>query len=1189
MKRNLVYGLGFFLIAMPVFSQLEPCGLYERDGVPGYGMADLYHSVNFWLEEGTQPTYPDFDDNGVVNVLDLVKQVSCVGDLSPGLLGSYYGFQDGTEGQVITFDTLDNRPVDQEPTTIRATEFFEDLSSREFIDSDMRQQFGAVFKGFLYVPESANYTLHIFGNRGMRVTLDGQQILFFDGSPRNDDMTTFLEEGLYPVQIDYYNTTGTGTILFDWSSDGSVIGPSSQTIGPQYLYHQTEVVPQYTQTDVEIYFDPPPGGRSNGIPTSFNVYALGPNSDMQLFENGQEVTMKDGIFSVNKNLSQGLNAYEYRLVDADGRETTRTFHIYRNNANRNPGVAARLYATEVYELVPDPKTLPLFDVQVHTSPEIVENNNRSSVGNRTVTRGTLVEIEGLLQVNVAANYEFRIAGDAGLWVNGQSLAGIWVNYAGEWDNRGEIFLDLGLHHFRAIVYEPWDAPNLNVYWRRDGGPEEEIPANLFSHDPAWITPPTAPLTRATGGRVNDNLVAEYLFNPGAVFEDTSGNNYHLVTDPRAFPRPTGGITYQNGGLLFSEQGGVFAVSQAFKSSGFTMEVDFTYDRPIDDWNSRYLMSLTTPNYGWLAQLRIVNDQLRFRAWDGNGNNEQITIDNVIVPGQRMHVAAVCTANDMQLFIDGVLVGTEPININFALWDTLAVLNVGQRYNRRADVSNYDEQMIGTFYAAAAYGRALSGAAINTNRNANLTINPTVGPLPAPSVDAFPPAGTNQADLDEAHHILNRLSFGPSPDSITDVLNMGVNGWISQQMNPQSIDDSELEAMLAEDYFRRFDHRQEFRAASLFRMMHSKRQLLEVMAQFWENHFNTQMGKTDNVIEENYENEQFRTHAFGNFLDLLKTSAENYPMTVYLDSVSNVVGAPNENYSREILELHCYGVNNGYTQADIVEAARCFTGWTVRRGKFYFNPGYHDYGEKNLLGITIPAGGGYKDAIILMEHLVSSQETADFITWKLSQMLIDDDPPADVLAAASTTFMNTDGDISQVLQTILNHARFRTDLAYRGNKVKTPLEFLTSVARATESFPMTISSVNYLEDMGMELYEKADPTGYDEAGVAWIDTNSLLNRWNLINDIATNRGDGDNIGVNISHFIHRRGLTTASQILDFFEDITTHGTEPAGVRAIAENWMTNGDPGSFVVDDATLNSRIRQTLSLYLRLAEFNKQ
>jgi len=240
-------------------------------------------------------------------------------------------------------------------------------------------------------------------------------------------------------------------------------------------------------------------------------------------------------------------------------------------------------------------------------------------------------------------------------------------------------------------------------------------------------------------------------------------------------------------------------------------------------------------------------------------------------------------------------------------------------------------------------------------------------------------------------------------------------------------------------------------------------------------------------------------------------------------------------------------------------------------------------------MTIPGGGGMSAGLMVIDNLVPSSETADFITWKLCQVLIADDTPADVWAAASATFAGTDGDITQVLQTITNHARFRTDLAYRSNKVKTPMEFLASLLRATESRPAINSMTNYLNLMGMEMFNFADPTGFPEEAVSWIDTNSLLVRWNMINDLTSNRGNGRTIGFDIKSLSQKYQWTTADSILDFFENITSHGTEPAGVRAITEAWLTDGNPGGFTLTDSVIANQARQTLGLYFRLSEFNKQ
>jgi len=315
------------------------------------------------------------------------------------------------------------------------------------------------------------------------------------------------------------------------------------------------------------------------------------------------------------------------------------------------------------------------------------------------------------------------------------------------------------------------------------------------------------------------------------------------------------------------------------------------------------------------------------------------------------------------------------------------------------------------------------------------------------------------------------------------------------------------------------------------------------------------------------------------------------MNVYLDNIYNVVGAPNENYAREIFELHTFGANNGYTQEDIVQAARCFTGWSIKRGKFHFYPGLHDFGEKYIpsLNLTIPEGGGLIDGILLIDEIMASQECADFVTWKICQLLIGDDPPSDVTAAGAATFLASNGDIQQVLSTILAHPRFRTDFTYRQNKVKTPFEFMVSAVRLTESHPSFHGMNYYLEKMGMEIFNYPFPTGFEEAGSFWVNTNSLLFRWNFVHQVTSNRGNGNAPAMDIKGFVNSRGLSTSTEIMNLFEGLTTHGRQEASVFGILEDHLTNGDPGNFSVTPQTIDQEIRHTLSLFLRLPEYNRQ
>jgi len=1182
----------FTLAAAPLAAQLEPCGFFEVDGQPGYGAPDLRFTAAFWLQTGAFPAVPDFNQDGRVNVLDLVSQSNCVDNLTHGLIGKYYGFADGTEGQSISFPDFNSLPGNPDPVLVRPTERFEVLDgNRGFMDSDMRRNFGAVYEGYLFVPETSQYTFNLFARRGARVYINGAQIMSVDGNPQTDDAVLNLSYGLNPIRVEYYTNTTNGRLLLEWSSNGSAIGPTAQVIEPWFFYHGDENVAPHAQTEIETLFNPPSGTRVDQAAPPIEVFVMGPNGDVSLDLGGEEKILVDGYLSENFALQPGLNRIPYTVSDSDGRVREGVYNLYYDAETlTTPGLAASFYATEWYDW-PLPKVDGLTAFARSTSPgiQLSEFNNITGVGHVGLHGGTIVRLAGTMFIGNAGEYEFRIADGGALFINGEQIAAIGFDYENQWNDDGVVNLPAGRHHVELWTGDPWDGPEMNVYWRLDGGPETLLPDSWFRYGQQHFRPVKQFVSGASTGRISLNQMCELMFQPGARFEDSSGNGLHFMPDPRAIERAAGGVTYQSPGYLRNEQAGVFMVAKIAAEERFSLEVDFVYEMEPNDWATRELISLTEGSWGSLARVYAQNDHVEFELYDNDGNRNTIEADNVLAEGQRYHVVATYDGTVMRLYANGAEVAALTVNARIHKWPNLASFNVGQYYIRRSDPSSNDDQVFATYLGAAAYSQNLSAAQVQINRQANLNINPTPGPLPAPPVTPYPLAGTTAADLDLAHHVLNRLSFGPSPDSVNQFLAMGIDPWIDQQLAPELIDDGEMENLLSFRPFHSANIIDDFRAELIFRMAMSQRQLLEVMTQFWENHFNTQIDKTQELAEEIAENQRFRTHAFGNFLDLLKSSAMHYPMTVYLDNDSNVVGAPNENYAREILELHCLGVNNGYTHDDIVEASRCFTGWTVQNGEFYFNPGLHDYGEKQLLGITIPAGGGMSDGIMLMEHLLTMPQTADFIAWKLCQVFIDDDPPADVVAAASGAFQASGGDIEQTLRAIFNHARFRTDLTYRGNKVKTPLEFLVSMARLAETPPLMTSVNYYLERMGMQLLSFPDPTGFAEEGVAWIDSNSLLERWNVINDVAANRGHGGTLGMNFKRYVEKRGATSSNELLDLFDSLTVHGSTAVGVRAVIEDWMTNGDPGSFVLDDDSLDNRVRQAFMLYLRLPEMNKQ
>ena len=342
---------------------------------------------------------------------------------------------------------------------------------------------------------------------------------------------------------------------------------------------------------------------------------------------------------------------------------------------------------------------------------------------------------------------------------------------------------------------------------------------------------------------------------------------------------------------------------------------------------------------------------------------------------------------------------------------------------------------------------------------------------------------------------------------------------------------------------------------LVRAVHSERQLQEVLVDFWFNHFNVFAGKNQLIrpylIE--YERDVIRSRVFGRFRDLLGAVAHSPAMLLYLDNwlssdpdARNVAsirrdrtqmlpprigsrfgrfdrraGARrnprptvqpgrrsglNENYARELLELHTLGVDGGYTQRDVVEVARALTGWTLAPvqagGGFRFEPRLHDDGRKLVLGHTLAADGGKRDGDRVLDLLASHPSTARFVSEKLARRFVADTPPQTLVDRAAATFHETDGDLRAVVRTIIGSGAFVAPEAYRV-KVKTPLEYAASAARAVGADVRRGGGLaRALTELGMPLYACQPPTGYADEAAAWVNTGALLTRMNLAVALAS---------------------------------------------------------------------------------------
>ncbi|HKD60355.1 MAG TPA: DUF1800 domain-containing protein [Terracidiphilus sp.] len=330
--------------------------------------------------------------------------------------------------------------------------------------------------------------------------------------------------------------------------------------------------------------------------------------------------------------------------------------------------------------------------------------------------------------------------------------------------------------------------------------------------------------------------------------------------------------------------------------------------------------------------------------------------------------------------------------------------------------------------------------------------------------------------------------------------------------------------------------EEIIAQRLTRDIYSNAQLQEVMTDFWMNHFNVFLHKNDETpyYLVSFERDVIRPRALGKFEDLLEATAHSPAMMLYLDNASSIGPDSfaaeraqfrpnnnnkkrreglNENYARELMELHTLGVNGGYTQTDVTQVARILTGWGVERpqrgGGFQFEPKRHEPGTKIVMGKKFK-DRGEQEGRELLHMLATKPATAQFISRKLAVRFVSDDPPQALVDRMAKTFLSSDGDISAVLTTLFHSSEFWDTNVYRA-KVKTPIEFVVSAARASNASIENLQPLaNATREMGMPLYGCVTPNGYSWKADTWVSTNALVNRMNFALSFAANRLPGISI-------------------------------------------------------------------------------
>ncbi|MEW5985577.1 MAG: DUF1800 domain-containing protein [Chloroflexota bacterium] len=450
----------------------------------------------------------------------------------------------------------------------------------------------------------------------------------------------------------------------------------------------------------------------------------------------------------------------------------------------------------------------------------------------------------------------------------------------------------------------------------------------------------------------------------------------------------------------------------------------------------------------------------------------------------------------------------------------------------------------------------------------------------------------QTPADATLRLLNRAGYGPRPGDLERARQMGLEAYLDEQLNPEGIEDTAAELLIRNlnAYHQDVGHlvtqepvdvALELGAATLYRAVYSHRQLYEAMVEFWSDHFNIYLRKAPFMVFLKVldDREAIRPHALGKFRDLLNASAHSPAMLVYLDNVRNVKGEPNENYARELMELHTLGVQGGYTQQDVQEVARALTGWGVGRrgrdeGQFRFDPDHHDTGAKQVLGHNLAAGRGEEDVLDVLEILVTHPGTARFIATKLVRRFVADEPPAALVERVAQVYTETDGDVKAMLRVIFLSEEF----ASAPPKLKRPYSYVVSALRALNAEVGQLRPfVHWLEALGQLPFHWPPPNGYPDVSAAWA--NNLLPRWNFALALLT--GELRGAAVPFDELLAAGRVNTPADALDLLAGLTLGRSLDEEAQALFSGYVGDGR-----LADPRTQRRLREAAALLLASPAF---
>jgi uncharacterized protein (DUF1800 family) len=432
------------------------------------------------------------------------------------------------------------------------------------------------------------------------------------------------------------------------------------------------------------------------------------------------------------------------------------------------------------------------------------------------------------------------------------------------------------------------------------------------------------------------------------------------------------------------------------------------------------------------------------------------------------------------------------------------------------------------------------------------------------------------------HLLRRATFGPSADEIDAAAKAGLNATIDRLLNPERESDDFDQRFPADGFD--FIRNQDAIRYWVLRMIHGKRQFQEKLTLFWHGHLTSALSKTGgppngarmmlNQID------LYRRMGLGGFRELVIASAKDPAMIRWLDSNQNRKGKPNENYARELFELFMLGIGN-YSEQDVREAARAFTGWFERNGEFIFVANQHDTGSKTVLGHT-----GNWDGGDIVDIAIRQPACGHYIARALWEFFAYRSPETEVVSEIAEIFVSSGWNIRATMQAIFTHPAFYSEKAYHA-LVKSPLEYLIGFTRSFNAKTDAMNFQNFLAPMGQVPLNPPDVNGWPGQS-EWVSTTALIYRYNVANGLLRSGADQSTY-IDVAGLLQARGLRTADAILDFFIDLMVDGDLPAAKRKVLADYLVakdDGKPGTFTLDERIINNKVRGLIYLLAATPEY---